>query len=250
MSGRTVAIIQARMTSTRLPGKVLKPLAGAPVLNRVVERVRRIEGVEVVCVATPGGSAHDPIAELVGSLDGVALARGPEEDVLRRFVIAAELTGAGTVVRITGDCPLVDSRASAAVISAYRAGGVPYARTSFDSGYPLGFDTEVVTVEALRTADREAVDPYEREHVTPFIWRRPERFPAVHVDYRPSRRSWRLVVDTAEDYELASRIYDTLYAADPAFGLAELESLFAVQPELLKINAAVPDTPYIGVPGN
>jgi spore coat polysaccharide biosynthesis protein SpsF len=243
-----VAVIQARMTSSRLPGKVLKPLAGAPLLARMIERVRRIRGVDRICVAIPEGPAHAPIADLVGRLGDVALVRGPEDDVLHRTKLAADACGAGTVVRLTSDCPMIDPDVSAAVLAISKETGAPYARTAFATGFPLGFDTEVIAAAALSEADREATDPYEREHVTPFLWRRPDRYPIAFLDRRPARRAWRLVVDTAEDYQLASRIYDALYPANPAFGFAEIEALFAARPELLDINRASTQNPYLGLP--
>ncbi len=244
-----VAIVQARMTSTRLPGKVLKPLAGAPLLRRTLERIMRINGVDRVAVALAEGGMHDPALAALDGLD-VVVVRGPEDDVLARTAEAVRVTGAATVVRITSDCPLIDPAVSAAVLAAYTAAcpaGAAYARTAFDKGYPLGFDTEVLGAEVLLQADAAAGDPYEREHVTPYIWRRPEAFPAVMVDARPDRRHWRLVVDTPEDYALANAIYDALYPENPAFGYTELCALFQARPELLKINAHVGQNAYVGL---
>ena len=235
------------MTSTRLPRKVLLPLAGVPMVIRVVERASAIAGVDVVCVAVPDGEDHEPLVAAVAEhRPDAVVARGPENDVLRRTVGAADATGADLVVRVTSDCPYLDPDVSGAVLAAARTAGVPYARTAFRSGYPLGFDTEVVTTDALRAADAEAVDPYEREHATPFIWRRPERFPCLWLDHLPDRRDWRLVVDAPEDYELATRVYDEL---GPGFRFADLEELFAARPDLLEINRAVEQTRYVGIPG-
>lgn len=248
MSGRTVVVVQARVTSTRLPGKVLEPLAGEPVLVRVLERARRIPGIDAVCVAIPQGPDHEALAELAHRFSDVTVVRGPEEDVLRRSAIAAAATKAETVVRITSDCPVLDPHASGAVVAARRAAGVPYARTCFDRGYPHGFDTEAIAVDALLAADREATDPYEREHVTPFLWRHPHRFPAVHLDRVPDRRTWRLVLDTPEDLVLLTRIYEELFPRDPLFGLAALEGLFQRRPDLLEINSTTPPMRYVGLP--
>jgi spore coat polysaccharide biosynthesis protein SpsF len=107
-----------------------------------------------------------------------------------------------------------------------------------ESGYPHGFDTEVFDVQALYEAEAKASDPYDREHATPYIWKRPKEYPSVIVDPRPDRRSWRLTVDTPEDYELIAAIYDTLYPDKPDFGYAELIALFEARPELLKINTS------------
>jgi len=153
---------------------------------------------------------------------------------------------AAVVVRITSDCPYVDPAVSDAVVLARRASGLRYARTAISTGFPLGFDTEVVTFEALQEADDGADDPYEREHVTPYIWRRPDRFPAIYVDRVPDLRSWRLVVDAPEDYMLARAVYDDL---GPDFRLGHLVELFARRPDLLTINRDVGQTPYVGLPG-
>jgi spore coat polysaccharide biosynthesis protein SpsF len=247
--GPVAAVVQARMTSSRLPGKVMMPLAGAPLIRRTVERVGRIAGVDSVVVALAEGAAHDPVVAALAGLD-VTVVRGSEHDVLARTAAAVRASGAATVVRITSDCPLLDPAVSASVLQAYFAGGgagICYARTAFDEGFPLGFDTEVFASALLYAAEAEATDPYEREHVTPFIWRRPDRYPSIILTTRPDRRSWRLVVDTQEDYRLASVIYAALYPKNPTFGFQELCALFEAQPELLQINAHVEQRPYVGL---
>lgn len=234
-----VAVIQVRMTSSRLPGKVLKPLAGAPLICRMIERVQRIEGLDDVVIALAEGVANDPVIAALDRLN-VSIVRGSEADVLGRSAAAARAAKAATVIRITSDCPLLDPSVSGAVLAAYAAGraaGLRYARTSAESGFPHGFDTEVFEAAALYEADARATDPYEREHATPYIWRRPELYPAMIVDARPDRRQWRLTVDTEDDYRLACAIYDALYRTNPAFGYAELCALFAARPDLLHINA-------------
>ena len=233
------------MTSSRLPGKVMLPLAGQPMIVRVVERVARAEGVDAVCVAVPEGQLHRPVVTAVADIAGVEVVTGPEQDVLARTVLAARQTEATTIVRVTSDCPFADPEVVSSVVGIRAAANVVYARTAFDRGYPLGFDTEAIAMDSLVAAAAEAVEPYEREHVTPFIWRQPERFPAVYVDRLPDLRWWRLVVDCQEDYLLAREVYDTL-GAD--FGLVELEGLFRDRPELLDLNADVAQTPYVGVP--
>ena len=222
------------MTSTRLPGKVLKPLAGAPMIFRMLERVERICGIDNICIAIPKGIKHDPIANALPST--VEVFRGDEHDVLSRTLGAARHMGSKNVMRLTSDCPVIDPEVSGAVLKAFDRSEVVYARTALSSGYPHGFDTEVFTTEALAMAYDEALAPYEREHVTPFIWQQPERFPALELDYRPDRRHWRLTVDTQNDYDLAKVIYERLYASNPSFGFSALEKLFADEPRLLKIN--------------
>lgn len=223
------------------------PLAGKPLLYRMLERVQRIRGLDAVCLAIPEGKAHDPIAKIASS--EISLYRGDEQDVLDRTFRAAQQMKADTVMRVTSDCPLIDPEVSGDVLSAFENSPVAYARTAFDSGYPHGFDTEVFSFDALSTAHSEASEADEREHVTPFIWRRPDRFPAMELDHRPDLREWRLTVDTPEDYELISQVFDTIYPQNPNFGFAELKNLFAEQPRLLEINASVSQPKLAGMPG-
>ncbi len=248
-AGLVAAVVQARMTSSRLPGKILLPLAGKPLLYRMLERVKRIAGVDKVVLALAEGAAHDAAVEAISELE-VLVVRGSEQDVLSRTARAARETRAVTVMRITSDCPLVDPGVSASILQAYADGvgdGLRYARTAFDRGFPLGFDTEVFASELLYEADAKSNDHYEREHATPYIWRRPERFPQMTITGSPDHRDWRLVVDTADDYRLVSAVYDALYPTNPQFGYRELGELFESQPDLLRINAHVEQRPYVGL---
>jgi spore coat polysaccharide biosynthesis protein SpsF len=247
--GPVVAVVQARMTSTRLPGKVLKPLAGAPLIRRMIERMKRINGVDRVVLALAEGAHHDPVIAALNGLD-VAVVRGPEVDVLARTAMAVREYEAGTVMRVTSDCPLVEPSVSASVLAAYSAtydAGIRYARTAFETGFPMGFDTEVISATVLFEAETRSTDPYEREHVTPYIWRRSQDYPAVLVDARPDRRHWRLVVDTEDDYRLASAIYDALYPQKPDFGDTDLCRLFETRSDLLAINAHIASHRYNGL---
>jgi spore coat polysaccharide biosynthesis protein SpsF len=244
-----VAVVQARMTSTRLPGKVLKPLAGAPLIRRMIERVLRIDGVDHVVVALAEGPSHDPVLAALDGLD-IAVVRGPEADVLARTAKAARVHKAGTVMRMTSDCPLIEPSVSGSVLAAFSAAygtGVRYARTAFETGFPMGFDTEVVCASALYEAESRSSDAYEREHVTPYIWRRPQEYPGILLDARPCRRHWRLVVDTEEDYRLVSAVYDALYSHTPDFGDADLCKLFESHSDLLAINTHIAPHQYHGL---
>tara|TARA_B100000676_G_scaffold307274_1_gene365334 strand:+ start:488 stop:1285 length:798 start_codon:yes stop_codon:yes gene_type:complete len=241
-SGGAVVIIQARMTSTRLPGKVLLPLGSATVLDCVLRRARCIAGLDSVCLAVPEGAAHQPIVDLAAAYDSVQVTRGPEADVLKRYAMAAREVNARYVVRVTSDCPLIDPLVSGDVLAAAVSTDA-YARTSFETGTPLGLDTEAMPVRILFEADAEADDPFDREHVTPFIWKRPERFGATYVDRTPDRRKWRLTLDEPADYELISAIYQELGDADPPFGFDAVEALLTAKPELLDINRSVTHTP-------
>ena len=234
MAIRTVAIIQARMTSTRLPGKVIMPLAGAPLILRMLERVKRIKGLDAVCLAVPEGKIQEPLIQLAPK--DVEVFRGDEHDVLKRTYDAAHYMEADVIMRITSDCPLIDPLVSGTILAGYLNSDVSYARTSINSGYPHGFDTEVFSTATLNVAYKEARKKYEREHVTPFIWQRPNLFRAVEFDFWPNRRFWRLTVDTKYDYELVSQVYNRLHPNKPSFEFTDLEKLFNAEPDLLNIN--------------
>ena len=224
---RPVALIQARMGSTRLPGKVLTDVAGTTVLAHVVERVRACRGLAGVRIATTTSPADEAIVAEAVRL-GVQASRGSEHDVLERFVQAAQ--DADWIVRVTADCPLFDPLLLEAMIARageLLAGGsrVDYLANGAQRGWPRGLDAEIVRMEALRRAHREARRPYEREHVTPYLWRRPDRFSIAQLKQSPDLSDRRWTVDTPEDFEFVSRVFYMLYPTMPLFGQAEVESL-------------------------
>ncbi len=236
----TAAIIQARHTSTRLPGKVVMPLAGVAVLTHIVERAKRIEGIDAVCITVPDGPGQEPLVALTEELakqsDTVHLSFGPEEDLVKRYAIAAEQLAADTVMQLWGDCPLIDSAVAGALLAAYRRAGVPFATIPDDSGYPEGVEAFVMSTEAILTADREATDPEEREAFHLFFSRQPERFPSIHLNRKPNRHALKVLLDTEDDYRRLSQIFDALYPRNPVFGIDEIEALAEERPELFKGN--------------
>lgn len=237
---RVVALVQARMGSTRLPGKVLADVAGRPMVERVVERVARIAGVDRVAVAIPEGPADDPLAAAVGAMPlPVGLHRGSETDVLGRFAAAARAEGADAVVRVTADCPLLCPEVSAAVVALLRGGGVDYASNIRERTFPRGLDTEAFTAAALYTAEREATTAGEREHVTPFLWRRPQRFRLASHRDTEDHSDLRWTVDTADDLALVRAVYAALEPADPGFGYRRILAAVAAHPEWREINRHV-----------
>jgi len=234
-----VAIIQARLGSSRLQAKVLSGLHGRPMLDRVVERVARIPGLGKVVVAVPDGRGDDPLAERVESLPGAELFRGPEDDVLARYLGAARATGAKVVMRVTADCPLLCPAVSARVLEAFLEADVDYAANTLERTYPRGLDTEVFSLEVLERAHRNAESAAEREHVTAHVWRRPERFSLLSVVGEENHGDLRWTVDTPEDLELARRVYGALYDRDPAFGYGEILAAFERHPEWRELNRHV-----------
>lgn len=194
-----VAIVQARMTSTRLPGKVLEPIAGRPALELQLERLTGAAQPAEVVVATSDDASDDSIEELA-SRRGLRAIRGPLADVLERYRLAAEHTEADAVVRLTGDCPLIDPALVDDCVERWRGSEADYVANVIEPRtFPVGMDTEVLSAAALRVAAQEAGDPYDREHVTPFVRSRPERFPQIAIRHEPSLANVRVTLDTAED---------------------------------------------------
>ena len=189
---KTVAIIQARLGSSRLPGKVLMDLVGETVLERVVGRARRFALVDELIVATSTLPSDDAIVKECARI-GVSVFRGSESDVLDRFVGAAAETDADVCVRLTADCPLLDPGVSDSIISVFMDadGGADYASNKIPQAFPRGLDTEVFSCDALERAAREARERYERVHVTPYIYRHPEIFTLISVTSEVDRADWR-----------------------------------------------------------
>lgn len=233
--GRVVAILQARMSSTRLPGKVMKPILGRPMLARQVERLRRCAALDELVVATSDQPDDAPIAALCAQ-DGVACFRGSLADVLDRFTRCAREHGADHVVRLTGDCPLTDPAMVDELVRFYLAGDFDYAANCRPPTLPDGLDAEVFTAAALEEAWREARDPFEREHVVPYIIRRPERFRMGNWAWPEDLSGLRWTVDEPEDLAFATRVYEALYPAKPDFGFADVLALLAERPELADVN--------------
>lgn len=238
----TLIIVQARMTSTRLPGKVLLPLCGEPMLTRLVERLRRAQRVDGIVIATTTNATDDPIASLCEAL-GVPCHRGSEHDVLSRYADAARLHGADVVVRITADCPLIDPALVDQVIATYEEGDSHYVSNMLPPTWPFGMAVEVFSAAVLRQANAEATEAAEREHVTPFIYWHPERYRLRNVPSQNDLSAQRWTVDTPEDYELVRRLFESLYPIHPAFTLADLLAAMKAHPEWVEINRHIQQKP-------
>lgn len=224
-----LAILQARMSSSRLPGKVMLPLAGAPMLARQIERLKRSRLIDRLVVATSDRDEDEGVAALASSV-GVDSFRGSLENVLDRFYKAALPYRPKLVVRVTGDCPLADWEVIDGCISLAIEDGYDYASNSLTRTWPDGLDVEVFTFAALETAWREAKDPFELEHVTPFLHRHPERFKLGQYVNDIDRSDLRWTVDERSDYEFVGRIYDRLYPSNPAFTTEDVLNLLANDP--------------------
>jgi spore coat polysaccharide biosynthesis protein SpsF len=237
----TAVIVQARTGSTRLPAKVLRPLAGRPLLWHVIDRVRRARSADTVVVATTTNEADRPLMDLAREA-GVEAFAGSEDNVLSRYIAAAESVGAETIVRVTSDCPLIDWNTIDDVVALFRRGVLDHAGLE---GYPRGLDTEVVALDGLHRAHAlSAAEPETREHVTLYMYRHPEAFRLGRLPAPPplARPDWRLTVDEAADYELISAIYDELYEGE-AIDIREVVALLDGRPDLVALNAHVRQKP-------
>lgn len=237
MSSRIVAIIQARMGSTRLPGKVLKDLGGATVLARTINRMKLASSLDGVVVATSIESTDDAIVEEAERL-GVPSFRGSEDDVLDRYYGAARASEAAVVVRVTSDCPLIDPSVADEVVSAFASGGVDYASNTLTRTYPRGLDVEVMSMDALARAKREAREPYQRTHVTPYFYENPNLFRLLSLTADADYSGHRWTVDTPEDLEFMRAVYALAGWRDD-ISWKELLKIVALSPALPEVNRHV-----------
>ena len=219
------AILQARMSSSRLPGKVLRPLLGRPMIARQIERLDRAAKLSRIVVATSQEASDDPLAAFLTET-GVEVFRGSLNDVLGRFAACAQaLEVEGPIVRLTADCPLADPALIDACLDLHGREGADFTSNDQHRTYPRGLDVEVFDRAGLDMAAREAADPYEREHVTPFFYNRPQRFRLAELRQARDDSGLRWTVDTAEDFAFVERVYDALYAASPAFTSDDIRAL-------------------------
>ena len=231
---RVVAIIQARMGSTRLPGKVLMDIAGETMLARVVNRVRRATRIDETVVATTVSQKDEPIVAECQKLN-VTYFRGSEEDVLDRYYQAAHTHNAEVVVRITSDCPLIDPEVVDQVVEEFATEEADYACNGLAQTYPRGLDVEVMTLHALERAWREADKPYQRVHVTPYIYEIPGRFCVHSVESGENHSDHRWTVDTPEDLAFVKEIYRLFEGVD-SFSWRDVLEVLKREPELMGIN--------------
>ena len=221
---KTAAIIQARMGSHRLPGKVLQDIAGAPMIDRVVERASQCKSIDGVIVATSTNASDDILADHCRRL-GVNVVRGSEHDVLSRYALAAEKYHCETVVRITSDCPLVDPDIVDCVVHEVTENpGVQYACNFFPQRlFPRGLDAEALTAQTLKQIHAEATTPRHREHVTLKIYENPSRFNIASISNRLDHSHLRWTVDTDQDLELVRTIYEHFLGSGlESFGYPEI----------------------------
>ena len=234
---RTVAIVQARMTSSRLPGKILRPVVGKPLLELLIERLKRAQRLDDVVIATTANATDDEVEALTKRI-GVGCFRGSEDDVLDRVLRAAHAHQVDVIVEITGDCPLIDFEVIDKLLEVYQANDYDYVANVLKRTFPRGLDTQVFATSVLEEVARLTDDPTDHEHVSLYIYEHPERFKLHNVESGLPEEFWdlRLTVDTQADFELIRRIYEQLYPTKPAFTIRDIVDLFQHQPELRAIN--------------
>ena len=258
MKPRTIAIIQARMSSTRLPGKVLLDIAGEPMLARVIERAKRAKLIDEVVLATTTDPSDDPVAEFCAER-GYNFTRGSLNDVLDRYYQAAKEYEADAIVRLTADCPVLDPDVVDETILAQREGNFDFVANRLPPpmgrSFPIGLDTEVCTFAALENAWQNATEKHQREHVMPYLYENtnlqpatfkpsnlqtgtsPRGFKIALINHVPDYGALRWTVDTPEDLEFIRQVFARF--DDDNFGWKDILSLLEKEPELAKINADV-----------
>lgn len=243
MTKKTGVIVQARMGSTRLPGKMLFPLAGKPVLEQVLARLRRCQAVDHVIVATSVEPKDDPIAAWADWLE-VPCFRGNEEDVLERFYLAAVEHRLDVILRVCADCPLIDSDLTDAMVRRFHELNAlhepcDYLTNILERTYPRGLDVEVFSFDALKKAHLQDTNPQSREGVTVFIFTHKDQFVLYNYSGEQDYSCYRWTLDTVDDYRLLCKIYNALYLVNPAFAWTDVVRLLETHPEWTKINAQV-----------
>jgi spore coat polysaccharide biosynthesis protein SpsF len=234
---RTVAIIQARMGSTRLPGKILMPLAGKPVLQHVVERVGASGAFDEVVVATTDLAIDDVVAERAPAF-GATVVRGDEQDVLSRFGLAAEASAADAIMRVTADCPLIDPDVLAAMVRRFQAGDVDIVSNCLHRTYPRGLDAELFSRATLDHMLAAATSAPHREHVTLYFYDNTDQFRIASFEQQRDLSTLRLTLDTLEDFDLLERIFQSTAKPD-ALRLDDIAAIMAANPDWLAINAHI-----------
>ena len=224
------------MGSTRLPGKVLKPLAADTVLAHVVRRVRQAKRLDGICIATTESPSDEPIVAEAVRL-GVRCFRGSEQDVLARYFGAAQANGADVIVRVTSDCPLFDGALLDAMLAVFHATpGLDYLSNVQERRFPRGLDAEIFTFAALARTHEAATQPHEREHVTPYLYQHPEQFRLSSFVGKSDLSAHRWTLDTPEDWQFVEAVYAAL---GPRFTTADVLNLLKARPELTTLNAHV-----------
>jgi spore coat polysaccharide biosynthesis protein SpsF len=240
---KTIAIIQARMGSNRLPGKVLRPIIGKPMLWHIVHRVRSVAAIDKVVVAVPTDGANEVLRRFCAD-NGIDSFSGSETDVLDRYYQAAQQFGADPIIRITADCPVIDPELIEKLIQSYNFGKFDHIGIAAGAGaeligkprFPDGVDAECFGSSTLARAWREATDPRDREHVTRYIWNHKNLFRCGEIAADVIYPKMRLTVDHVEDFDLVTKIYESLYNERKPFLLSDIVNFLEKNPALQEVN--------------
>jgi len=232
------AIIQARVGSSRLPGKTMKDILGKPMLWHMIKRLEKSKFIQKIVIATTDKESDKAILKLAREL-GIDSYAGSEEDVLDRYYQAATKFGVDIIARITADCPLMDPHVVDRVIQRYLTGDCDYAANTLKLTYPDGLDVEVFSYMALEKAWKEARWASEREHVTPYIRKNPDKFRLANVENEVNLSHLRWTVDEAKDLEFVRQVYGQLYKEDEIFYMEDVLNLLGKHPELMEINKGI-----------
>lgn len=240
MGNGVICIIQARMGSARLPGKVIKEIKGIPMIIHLLNRLNQSNKIEKTIVATSTNSENNKLVEVVEDAGGIIF-RGSEDDVLKRYIDTVEQFGGKYIIRVTGDCPLISVEVIDELIDRFLEAKVDYMRVDVPNTFSRGFDAEIFTREALEKAHQLALEDRYREHVTLYMYEHPEEFSIEKMEAEGdwNRPNYRLCVDTKEDFNLVERVYNALYASNPVFTIDDIISYLDNHPEVADINQSI-----------
>lgn len=236
---KTLAIVQARMSSTRFPGKVLADLQGKPMVIQQLERISQSQSLDAIVVATSTDASDDQLVEVLNSF-GYTAVRGDLDDVLERFILAIDMYQPEVVVRLTADCPLTSPRVIDEVVAAFHASHADYLSNTMTPTFPDGLDVEVVKADVLREVAKASTDQPEREHVTLGVYRRNDRYQIENFAQSDDLSDLRWTVDTPEDFAFVQKIYSELFPSNPNFDLPDILRHLEAHPELSRTQADAP----------
>jgi len=237
---KTILVVQARMGSSRLPGKTMLVVNGKTVIRHMLERLKRCRSVDRVVLSVPESAKDKVLIDQAIKLD-IEYFAGSELDVLDRFYQTSARYAPAHVVRCTGDCPLIDPHIVDNIVKAHIHNNNDYTSNALIKSYPYGFEVEVIRFETLAVTADEAKEAYEREHVTPFVYQHPKRFKVQNIlaDKKHHRPDLRLCVDTKEDFELVSRVFAKLDTGSNHFSIEDVIDLINHHTDWIKINSHI-----------
>ena len=241
---KIVSTIEARMGSTRLPGKTMKEIVGKPMLELLIERLKRARRIDEIVVATTVKPEDEVIVELAERV-GVKWFRGSSEDVLDRVLKAAKFYRADIIVEITGDCPLIDPAVVDIVIKRYLEEKHDYVSNCLSRTFPRGLDTQAFSVGVLEEVSQLTQDPVDRENVSLYIYEHPRKYKLHNIEAPPEcyHPEYRWTVDTEEDFQFVKAVYESLYYENPNFSTEDIVKLLEEKPDLCKINMYIKQKP-------